>query len=62
MPYEHLLVIVVVIIIIIALRKLLDNVRRKVNQLNKVIGNRNVNLSACRFFVVCDRPSIEYGS
>ena len=28
------------------IRKLLDNSRRRVNQLHKVISNRNINLSA----------------
>ena len=45
------------------IKKLLDNGRKKVNQLHKVISNRNVNLSAGRlllFSVI--RPSIEYGS
>ena len=45
------------------IRKLLDNGRRWVNQLYKVISNRNINLSARRhllFSVI--RPSIEYGN
>ena len=29
------------------IKKLLDNGRKKVNQLHKVISNRNVNLSTC---------------
>ena len=37
------------------IRKLLDKGRKRVNQLHKVISNRNINLSA-------PRPSIEYGS
>ena len=28
------------------IRKLLDNCRKRVNQLHKVINNRNINLSA----------------
>ena len=30
------------------IRKLLGNGRKRVNQLHKVISNRNINLSACR--------------
>ena len=45
------------------IRKLLDNGRRKVNELHKVISNRNINLSACRLLLLSViRPSIEYGS
>ena len=33
-------------------RKLLDNGRRKVNQLRKVFSNRNINLSALRFLLL----------
>ena len=41
----------------------LDNGRKKVNQLHKVISNRNVNLSARRLLLLSIiRPSIEYGS
>ena len=29
------------------LRKLLDNGKKKVNQLCKVVNNRNINLSVC---------------
>ena len=47
-------------------RKLLDNGRtgrKRVNQLHKVISNRNINLSAPRHFLLSViRPSIEYGS
>ena len=39
--------------------KLLDNGR--INQLHKVISNRNINLSAHRHWSVI-RPSIDYGS
>ena len=45
------------------IKKLLDNSRKIVNQLHKVISNMNINLSAHRLlllFVI--RPSIEYGS
>ena len=45
------------------IRKLLDNGRKRVNQLHKVISNRNINLSARRhllFSVI--RPNTEYGS
>ena len=41
------------------IRKLLDNGRKRVNQLHKVISNRNINLSAHRHFI---RPRLEYGS
>ena len=34
------------------IKKLLDNARKKVNQLHKVISNRNVNLSAHRLLLV----------
>ena len=45
------------------IRKLLDNRRKRVNQLHKVISNRNINLSARRHFLLSVfRPSIEYGS
>ena len=45
------------------IKKLLDNGRKKVNQLNKVIGNRNINLSACRLLLLSViRPSIEYAN
>ena len=43
------------------IRKLLDNGRR-LNQLHKVINNRNINLSAPRLLLSVIRPSIEYGS
>ena len=45
------------------IKKLLDNGRKKVNQLHKVISNRNVNLSTLRrLLLLVIRPSIEYGS
>ena len=45
------------------IKKLLDNGMKKVNQLHKVISNRNVNLSAHRLLLLSViRPSIEYGS
>ena len=41
----------------------MDNGRKKVNQLHKVISNRNVNLSTGRLLLLSViRPSIEYGS
>ena len=44
-------------------RKLLDNGRKRVNQLLKVISNRNINLSARRHLLLSViRPSLEYGS
>ena len=49
--------------ICIIIRKLLDNGRKRVNQLHKVISNRNINLSACKHLLLSViRPSIEYGS
>ena len=45
------------------IKKLLDNGTKKVNQLHKVISNRNINLSACRLLLLSEiRPSIEYRS
>ena len=45
------------------IKTVLDNGRKKVNQLHKVISNRNINLSAHRLFLLSAiRPSIEYGS
>ena len=45
------------------IRKLLDNGRKRINQLHKVISNRNINLSARRHLLLSViRPSIEYGS
>ena len=39
--------------------KLLDNGRKKINQLHKVISNRNINLSGCRLLLLSViRPSI----
>ena len=45
------------------IKKLLDNGRKKVNQLHKIIRNRIVNLSTHRLLLLSViRPSIEYGS
>ena len=45
--------------ICIYIRKLLDNGRKRVNQLHKVISNRNINLSARRLLLLSViRPSI----
>ena len=45
------------------IKKLLDNGRKKVNQLHKVISNRKVNLNDCRLLLLSViRRSIEYGS
>ena len=39
------------------------NGRKRVNQLHKIISNRNINLSARRHLLLSGiRPSIEYGS
>ena len=49
--------------ICIIIKELLDNGREKVNQLHKVISNRNINLSTRRMLLLSVlRPSIEYGS
>ena len=34
------------------IKKLIDNVRKKVNQLHKVISNRNINLSEHRLLLL----------
>ena len=45
------------------IKKLLDNGRKKENQLHKVISNKNINLSSRRLLLLSViRPSIEYGS
>ena len=45
------------------IRKLLDYGRKRVNQLHKVISNRNINLSVHRHLLLSViGPSIEYGS
>ena len=45
------------------IKKLLDNGKKKVNQLHKVISNRNVNFSAHILLLLSViRPSIEYGN
>ena len=45
------------------IKKLLNNGRKKVNHLHKVISNRKLNLSARRLLLLSViRPSIEYGS
>ena len=45
------------------IKKLLHNHRKRVNQLLKVISNRNINLNVCRLLLLSViRPSIEYGS
>ena len=42
------------------IKKLLDNGRKKVNQLHKVISNLIVNLSTCRLLLLSViRPSID---
>ena len=49
--------------ICIYIKKLLDNGRKKVNQLHKVISNRNVNLSAHKLLLLSlIGLSIGYGS
>ena len=49
--------------ICIIIKELLDNGKKKANQLHKVISNRNVNLSAHRLLLLSViRPTIEYGS
>ena len=45
------------------IRRLLDNGKKRVNQLHKVISNRNINLSAHRHLLLSViRSCIEYGS
>ena len=42
------------------IKKLVDNGRRKVNQLHIVISNRNINLRQVDLLLSIIRPSIEY--
>ena len=45
------------------IKKLIQNGKRKVNQLNSIISNRYINLSARRMLLLSVlRPSLEYGS
>ena len=45
----------------IQIKEVLDNGREKVNQLHKIISNRNINLSAFKLLLLSViRPSIEY--
>ena len=45
------------------IKNVLDNGRRKVNQLHSVISNRDINLSARRLLLlVVVRPTLKYGS
>ena len=45
------------------IKKLIQNGKKKVNQLHSIISNRNINLSACRMLLLSVlRPSLEYGS
>ena len=45
------------------INNVLDNGRRKVNQLHSVISNRDINLSARRLLLLAVvRPTLEYGS
>ena len=47
----------------VLLKRVLDNGRKKVNQLHSIISNRDINLSARRLLLPSViRPSIEYGS
>ena len=44
------------------INKVLNNGRKKVNQLHSVISNRDINLTAGRLLLLSViRPSIEYG-
>ena len=44
------------------IKNVLDNGRRKVNQLHSVISNRDINLSAHRLLLLAVvRPTLEYG-
>ena len=59
----HFIFLVMQPAICIIIRRFLDNGRKKVNQLRKVISNRNINLSAQRLLLLSViRPRIEYGS
>ena len=42
--------------------KVLDNGRKKVNQLHSVISNKDINLSAPRLLLMAAMPTIEYES
>ena len=45
------------------IKKVLDTGKRKLNQLNSIISNRNINLSARRLLLLSViRPSLEYGN
>ena len=45
------------------IKRVVENGRKKVNQLHSVIGNRGVNLSARRLLLLSVvRPTREYGS
>ena len=45
------------------IKKLIQNGKKKVNKLNSIISNRNINLSARRMLLLSVlRPSLEYGS
>ena len=45
------------------IRMLLQNGRRRLNQMHKFISNRNINFSACRLLLLSViRPSVEYVS
>ena len=45
------------------IKKLIQNGKQKVNQLNSIISNRYINLSARRMLLLSVlRPSLEYGS
>ena len=45
------------------IKKLIKKGKQKVNQLNSIISNRYINLSACRMLLLSVlRPSLEYGS
>ena len=45
------------------IKKLIQNGKQKVNQLNSIISNRYINLSACHMLLLSVlRPSMEHGS
>ena len=61
--YTYLVLILPVIAWDVLLKRVLDNGRKKVNQLHSIISNRDVNLSAHRLLLLSVlRPSVEYGS
>ena len=45
------------------MKKVMQSGKKIINQLNSVISNRDINLSACRLLLLAVvRPTLEYGS